>query len=1060
MLGKIPFFPVTGGLTPSARSRAVVIARLLLAVTTCVFRSARASEQVHLNGKIFTVPDGFTVEFAASPPVVDRPIEADFDELGRLYVSDSSGSNEDPHQQVVSRTHRILRLADSHGDGLFDQQTIFADRLTFPEGVLWLNGSLYVAGVPSIWKLTDSKERTEWFNGKTVTHCANDLHGPYAGPDGWIYWCKGAFENQMYEHAGLPSRADGGARKALVSRAAHIFRARPDGTGIEPVMTGGMDNPVEVAFTRGGERIFTTTFLQNPAGGRRDGLIHAVYGGVYGKQNDVIANAPRTGPDLMPILSHLGPAACCGLARYESDVFGPEYRDNLFVTCFNLHKLTRHELTPAGATFTSRDTDFLVCDNVDFHPTDVLEDADGSLLVLDTGGWYHLCCPTSQFGKPDVLGAIYRVRRKDAVRLPDPRGLKLAWETMSPDELAALLDGPPAICKRAVAALASKGVAAVAAISRVVASPKAPAEARLNAVWAATRIDDPAARAIAVEALRDSDEIVRQAAAHSVSAWRDRNGGPALLELLKTGTPQNQRVAAEALGRIGDVGAVPALLATVARADPADRVLNHSLIYALMEIDESSATAAGLRDASPRVQQAALIALDQMDRGGLAAEPVVAALSSADSSLQEAATWIAGRHPEWAGSFVDAMRQRWSAVKLSPDDNARLVKEAADLAQSPIVQNWLADRLTDAQSADGQRRLALQAMARAALAEAPAAWVKAVAGALDAHDADLLADAVAAAATFSRSKAPRPELDSALAAVGARPELPAMIRLKAMSAIGGEIPARSPDVFAFVRSQLAPDQPVDLRLLAAGVLSKTSLNTGELESLVECVASAGPLELDPLLSAFKQTADTGIGRKLVAVLKQSKSAKSLRPEMLQRRLKGFGPDVQKDAQELYASLSPDAGKMKARLDELQATLPAGDVQRGRAIFNGTRASCIACHAIGYVGGDVGPDLTKVGQTRTERDLLESVVFPSASFVQSYEPMMIDTTSGDRLYGIVRGMNADEVTLVTGPNQKVRIPRKDVKNMRPGAISLMPAGFDQLLSPQELADVVAFLRACK
>ena len=48
-------------------------------------------------------------------------------------------------------------------------------------------------------------------------------------------------------------------------------------------MTGGMDNPVEVAFTPGGERIFTTTFFQHPQAGRRDGLIHAVYGGVYGK---------------------------------------------------------------------------------------------------------------------------------------------------------------------------------------------------------------------------------------------------------------------------------------------------------------------------------------------------------------------------------------------------------------------------------------------------------------------------------------------------------------------------------------------------------------------------------------------------------------------------------------------------------------------------------------------------------------------------------------------------------------------------------------------------------
>ena len=37
-----------------------------------------------------------------------------------------------------------------------------------------------------------------WFDGKTLTGCANDLHGPYRGPDGWIYWSKGAFAKQEY----------------------------------------------------------------------------------------------------------------------------------------------------------------------------------------------------------------------------------------------------------------------------------------------------------------------------------------------------------------------------------------------------------------------------------------------------------------------------------------------------------------------------------------------------------------------------------------------------------------------------------------------------------------------------------------------------------------------------------------------------------------------------------------------------------------------------------------------------------------------------------------------
>ena len=151
----------------------------------------------HSDSAAITVPPGFDVEVVAGPPLVERPIMIDSDEQGRLYVAESSGSNDHVKKQLVDRPHSILRLEDTDGDGRYDERVVFADKMMFPEGVLWHGGSLYVAAPPSIWKLTDTDDdgvadqREEWFNGKTLTNCANDLHGPYLGPDGWIYWCKG-----------------------------------------------------------------------------------------------------------------------------------------------------------------------------------------------------------------------------------------------------------------------------------------------------------------------------------------------------------------------------------------------------------------------------------------------------------------------------------------------------------------------------------------------------------------------------------------------------------------------------------------------------------------------------------------------------------------------------------------------------------------------------------------------------------------------------------------------------------------------------------------------------
>ena len=134
------------------RSSTIVVIQLVFAPLL-----SGTAGQFKFPGQTITVPDGFEIEIAAGTNLVQRPMSIDYDEQGRLYVTDSSGSNDKVTDQLEKKPHRVLRLEDVDGDGRFDRSTTFADKLMFPEGAMWLDGSLYVSAAPSIWKLTDTK---------------------------------------------------------------------------------------------------------------------------------------------------------------------------------------------------------------------------------------------------------------------------------------------------------------------------------------------------------------------------------------------------------------------------------------------------------------------------------------------------------------------------------------------------------------------------------------------------------------------------------------------------------------------------------------------------------------------------------------------------------------------------------------------------------------------------------------------------------------------------------------------------------------------------------------
>jgi putative membrane-bound dehydrogenase-like protein len=1040
----------------------LVIMRTLLAsswLTTLLLTNLAVSAEFDLNGHKFTVPDGFVVEHVAGKPLVDRPVSADFDEQGRLYVTDSSGSNEHVDIQVKKRPHKIRRLEDTDGDGVFDKSTIYADQLMFPEGSCWFDGSLYVAAPPEIWKFTDAdddgvaEKREVWFDGKTLTHCANDLHGPYLGPDGWIYWCKGAFAEQTHQLNGKP----------WTTKAAHIFRRRPEGGPIEPVMTGGMDNPVEVVFTPGGERFFTTTFIVHPHDGLRDGLIHAVYGGTYGKDHGSLGNHPRTG-DLMPTFAHLGAAAPCGLARLESDGLGSDHRNNILACQFNMHKISRHVLTKHGATFTSETSDLLVSDNLDFHPTDVLEDSDGSVLVVDTGGWFRLCCPTSQLEKADVLGGIYRIRRKDAKAVADPRGSKIAWQDLNNEELVELLnDERFAVRNRARQQIGKRGEGCRSSLAQVLKSSD-DSHHRLQAVWALTWIDKSSARAAVRDALSDSDETVRQAALHSISVRKDKEATDKLAALIRTGTPHNRRAAAEALGRLGSPSDIPKLLRAVPAAtisssdsgDTVDRFLEHSLIYAVLELNDPAFAWKHIGSDNDRIRRAALIALDQMEDNGKLKPGIIAPLLTSKSQiLNDTAWWIAEKHPDWGDTVVEAFRAELREPPREQELVDRLGARLQRFAGSAAVQQVMAEALSKPDAKEPVRLAVLNAMAASNQKPLPAAWADPLHDQLSGSN-DVIRAALTALNQLSDAKLDDKTI-ARLKLIAADKQMAAEIRLRSFNSLpkgSREITAAS---LEFVCSQVVISSSVTNRALAVDLLTSTPLAGDHLQKVARTLPKTGSMELQPLMAMFAKSKDVAVGNVLVASLLDAPAATALFPDRLREQLSGFGEDVVAQAEPLIAKINQENASKLERVEDILAHLPKADIRRGLKVFQSTKASCLACHRRGYIGGNIGPDLNRIGQIRTERVLLESILFPNLSFVRSYEPVAIVTDDGRVYNGVIRDETDDAITLQLDAKKTIQLPKSTIEERKQGTVSIMPAGLEKQLSPQDLADLVKYLK---
>ncbi len=560
------------------------------------------------------------------------------------------------------------------------------------------------------------------------------------------------------------------------------------------------------------------------------------------------------------------------------------------------------------------------------------------------------------------------------------------------------------------------------------------------------------ARDLANRALSDRDASVRLCAARSAGIHRDADALPRLCGLV-TQDPELavRREAATALGRIKDYKAEDHLIGAL--NGPIDRFLEHAIIYALIKIGPP----VGLNFSemtSSRIRKAILIARDQCDPK-LNRDDVAPYLLNTDHELQQTAWQITLKHPDWLGQTAELIRDQLRQVAIGESLTEGLREALGRYSSARAIQTLVAAELNDPKTSLSGRLILLEAIDAASVAKLPRDWVEALKAQVERNQPQLVRQAIATIRARGLT-----ECDSALNQLVKQSVMPLDVRLAALAVVAPRWKELPGDLFEEALSQLKGDAVTGLRLTAADALGKSRLSEKQQLALAAVLPRCTALELPRLLDAFQKSTSLDVGRELVARLGESPAIANLSAADLRGVLKSFPAETRTAAEPLFKKVAADEPTLKMKLRFLDGVWKRGDALRGKQVFFSKRALCSACHAVQGQGEHIGPDLSKIGPIRTERDLLESIVMPSSSIARGFESCVVQMKDGKSAAGLIRRETADAIYLITSDRLQVRIARTRIESLEASRTSVMPQGLEAQMSRQELGDLIMFLKSLR
>lgn len=1008
-------------------------------------------------------------------------------------------------------------VRDTNGDGVHETVTTYCDKVKSCQGILALNGQVFVVGDGpdggAFYRLTDTDQDDVIDEVKTLFKFTEGIneHGPHApvlGPDGLIYLMLGNHGlpekefsptspyHHYYEGDLVQPRYEdpAGHGAGVKAPAGSVIRTDQEGSVVE-LYAAGLRNAYDMAFNQQGE-LFTCDSDNESDDGlpwyRPTRVNHIIPGAEFGWRSGW-AMWPDYFHDGLPNTLNIGRGSPSGIEFYNHHRYPEALRNAMFIGDWSRGRILVVRMKPNGGSYEAKAEIFL-----EGQPLNVTD------LAVGRDGWLYFCT-----GGRGTEGGVYRVVFDKKLPAP-PKYTGIVQALKQPQLHSAWSREQLAIIKDEMGSQWDKQ------LQNVLNSTIASAEERCRVLDLMQLLGPYPTTLLLVKQSTSPSELVRAKAAYLMGLHVDEATAGRLLQLLEDTDPTVRRIACESITRSQQQNAAGRLLPLLADPNrhvayaarlaiaqsPTDDWVAAATTHARPGVFVQGATAVLALDPTPENAQAILERSGQLMRGYLSDDDFVNLLR-----VIELAILRAKLPAEDTGGLRYQLAEEYPS--LDSRINRELVRLLAYLNEPTVTTRFLDDLQGKAPAIEkmhvalharfitegwttGQKLELLEFYEQARTAEGGAGlsrYLEAVSRDFCRTFSDDEQSQVLAQATRFPT--------AALPALIKLPPQPGDAMIEQLKRLDGELHgmdtdgakalsigivaimarSRDPQAFAYLREQFEKD-PSRRPTLAMGLAQQPGGENWPLliRSLSILDGAAAQEVLGTLIKAeevpdspepYRQTILCGLklkdqgGEMAVALLEKWTGQKlGKADDTWEAALANWQAwFVEQHPNQPEPKLPVETEESKWSLEELVKFLDSddgkqGQASRGQLVFE--KAQCIKCHRYGQRGEPIGPDLSTVSRRFHKKEIVESVLFPSHVISDQYSSKTVATVDGRTFTGIVGQTTDGGLLILDSTGRKTALARDQVDEIQPNKKSAMPEGLFNTLSAEEIADLFAYL----